>query len=272
MKVVTVCVDYSDFLSLTLPRNARHFDLVVVVSTPQDHATAAVVRSVPNALLYTTGAFYEGGAAFNKGAALESAFDLLGRGDGLGWFAVIDADTAMPERIDWPELNPQCLYSPLRRMMVDLPSPPALPPDGEWSRWPLHPQRREWAGFFQLAHADAVPLLPRPWYPTDWRHAGGCDSEFQAKWPQGRKVRLPFEVLHLGPAGVNWMGRSSPGADGILPEGATERVAELRRLRRLRRPGPDCFAAEKLPPPRVGGQVCTPAQPERGYPDAADGN
>jgi hypothetical protein len=246
MKAVTVCVDYSDYLAVTLPRSAPFFDRVIVVTTPEDAATRAVVASVPNAACHLTRSMYDDGAHFNKGLVLEQAFDVMGRD---GWFVVMDADVVMPSGFRWPsDLDPEKLYSPRRRMMVEVPWPLMIPPDHEWAeRFPLHPQEVEFAGYFQLANASCRALARRPWYPTDWIHCGGCDSEFQARWSEGDKVRPNFEVLHLGPAGVNWLGRVSPSlSDGTVPPGAAVRLSELRRLRSLRRGEADRFRHEKL--------------------------
>jgi hypothetical protein len=240
---VLVCVDFADLLAVTLPANARHFRRIVVATTPEDAETQAVVASVPNAVCHITSVFFDRQAVFNKGAALEESFDVMGR---AGFFVVMDADIVLPQSFRWPAVEAGNLYSPLRRMMVELPRPLVIPPDEEWRRYPLHPQQHEFAGFFQLAHASDPVLASRPWYPTNWVHAGGCDSEFQAKWPAHRKIRPNFEVLHLGPAGVNWCGRASMLADGTLPEGSEERKAALRAMVRARIPGPLRHRHEKI--------------------------
>jgi hypothetical protein len=122
------------------------------------------------------------------------------------------------------------------------------PPEKEWCQYPLHRNAAEWAGYSQIFHASDPVLGPPPWHDVTWRHAGGADSFFQEKWPASRKVRPPFEVLHLGEAGVNWCGRAGPLADGSLPEGAVEKRAKLSRYwrRRLGKTGPDRFRHEKL--------------------------
>lgn len=243
MRAILVCVDFSDILAVTLPRNVRFFDTVLVVTTPEDKATQEVVAGVPGARCHCTSVFFDRGAVLNKGAAIEEGFDVLGRS---GWIVVMDADIVIPA---WPLLlTPGFLYSPLRRMMERPPNPLVIPPEEAWKQFPLHPQQAEFAGFYQAFHGSDPVLQSRPWYPTDWLHAGGCDSEFQAKWPKERKIRLPFEVLHIGPAGTNWLGRASPLLDGSIPEGAWEKIANLRSLIRRRGRGPDRFRHEKLHP------------------------
>jgi glycosyltransferase involved in cell wall biosynthesis len=90
---VIVCVEYDDLLAITLPHNRPFFDQVIVVTTPEDVRTQAICVA-NNAKCLTTRVFYERGAAFNKGAALERGFDLAGR---EGWFAVMDADILIPK-------------------------------------------------------------------------------------------------------------------------------------------------------------------------------
>lgn len=241
-----VCVDYADILALTLPYNRKHFDRVMVVTSLTDTATTEV--AVQNgATLFKTGAFYDDGAAFNKWLALEQGLSFFPR---EGWLAILDADVLWPQNIEFAEstdgmlmistiqgggaylsmaLNPGYLYSPLRRMWNDWPSyngvacGPILPKEDVWPHFPLHRQQHEFAGYSQIFHADDPALGTPPWHQTDWIHAGGADSFFQEKWPANRKIRPSFEVLHLGPAGHNWFGRSTPYADGTIPEGAADK-------------------------------------------------
>jgi len=202
VRAIVVCVNYADILAITLPRNARHFEEVLVVSTPQDTATASTVNSVPNAKLYCTEAFTRYGAKFNKGLALEEGFDALGRD---GWICIHDADIVLPDVWDGVEgITPGKLYSAPRRICTD---PKAFRPQP----WATFPPTRDivFPGYFQLFHANDLALLPLPWYDVTFKHAGGGDGFFQSRWPKERKVRLPFDVLHLGPRDTNWFGRGN---------------------------------------------------------------
>ena len=49
-------------------------------------------------------------------------------------------------------------------------------------------------------------------WEIDWVHAGGADTEFQHRWPENKKVWLPFLVTHLGTPFQNWYGRSNQNA------------------------------------------------------------
>lgn len=207
IKGLVVCVDYDDYLSLTLPANMRHFTECVVVTSPADERTRSVVASVPSARLFVTDAFTRHGKRFNKGAAIEEAFDALGRD---GWTLVHDADTLLPSSLTLaPIMDPSKLYGAKRRLCSE-----HVPPVE--TRWREYPISREagWPGYFQLFHGSALHDI-RPWYGIDSDHAGIGDAHFQNHWPVERKAWLPMEVLHLGPRDVNWFGRASERLDGL---------------------------------------------------------
>jgi len=231
MRAITISVEYDDLLAITLPRAARHFERICVVSTPTDRATADVVAGVENAELFTTDVFYARGASFNKGAAIEQAFDVVGRS---GWLCLFDADIVFP-----PAVLPQArlkigkLHAPRRRLCLD---PHEFHDDADWRQWPIFGDF-EHAGYCQIFHADDPVLRTRPWHPTGWANASS-DSWFQAKWSRHNKVWLPFDawhVVHLGEPGRNWHGRCTRRLDGTLPQHAAERARAQEQMRELRR-------------------------------------
>ncbi len=228
IKSLTVCVDYDDFLAVTLPRNKRHFTRTLVVTSPADTRTQELARR-EGVECYVTDAFYCDGAAFNKGAAVEEAFDALGRD---GWICVWDADIVMPDDIAIEQMDRGCLYTPARCLLDD----PQQFSDGmDWSTLPVPTQPHEFDGYFQLFNGSAIPP---PWYGTDWAHAGGCDSDFQFRFPVENRRRAPFLVLHMGTEGMdgtrigrNWCGRVTPRIDtGEAPAEAARREADMRKM------------------------------------------
>lgn len=272
MRAIMVCVDYSDLLSITLPYNRHHFEEIVVVTSPQDAKTVGVVFSQYDSSkisVFQTNAFYENGATFNKWKALEQGLDAMGR---HGWLCIMDADVLWPKKL--PPFAPVKgkLYTPKRRMWEEWPKLDNLfvevdtvrvgdypetserayvvPKEDQWSKFPLHRQMVEFAGYSQIFHADDPVLGLAPWHETDWKHAGGADSFFQAKWSDEKKIRPPFEVLHLGPAGQNWMGRATPLVDGTVPEGAEGKLKEMGKVwsgrRDNRAAGRDQFDGERI--------------------------
>lgn len=197
MKAVIVCVDYSDYLSSTLPYNRHHFEEIVVVTKPTDAETIAVAER-NRATIHLTDCFHADGASFNKYRAIEEGLDIIGRD---GWTCLLDAD------IIWPKLTfpyePGCLYVPLRRMMPDWSG--TIPEESAWPLWPIHDLRNHWSGYSQIFHAS--DLGPGPWHPLDLPNCGTGDTIFQNKWPRELRRRPNFEVLHIGPNRVNWSGR-----------------------------------------------------------------
>lgn len=266
MNAITVCVDFADILSITLPYNRHHFEQIMVVTTRDDIDTQYVAQK-NQCHIWMTDAFYEDGAAFNKWKALEQGLDMLGRN---GWICIMDADVLWPKKIlirddVWLGIGGSLiscgqLCTPFRRMWENWPelnvesvgtTQGLLPAETVWNKFPLHRQQHEFAGYSQIFHADDPHLGPAPWHETDWIHAGGADSFFQMKWPDSCKVRPPFEVLHLGPAGQNWFGRATPKADGTLLEGSAERrEMSGRKIWEQRRTnvetGRDRFDGEKI--------------------------
>lgn len=237
MRAITVCVGYDDLLAITLPRNARHFEEHWIVTHPTDQRTLAVVDSVGHAWAYRTDAFYRDGAPFRKGLAIEECFGHIGRD---GWFAVVDADTLLPDdfaaRV--ANLDPERIYAPRRRMCSD-PRRWCEP----WEQWPIQPDCEQ-AGFAQVFCGESRFIRDkRPWYGTEFRHAGGCDSVFLYRWPPEFREWLPFECLHLGRPFENWCGRTSPRLDGTLPDGYERNAASMARLMEQRR-REGCFSTE----------------------------
>lgn len=222
MRAIMVCVDYCDLLEITLPRNAHHFDEIMVVTSPADVNTQTYLEMLSCTIpvkCFVSDLFYENGAIFNKWKALEAGLDAFGR---EGWICIMDADVIWPQETPVIKFEIGKLYTPMRRMRHEVTLP--IPPEKEWGRYPIHRNIAEWAGYSQIFHASDPALGPAPWHEIDWKHAGGADSFFQRKWAPENKVRPQFEVLHLGEAGKNWAGRATEFVDGTKPEHSEERL------------------------------------------------
>lgn len=208
---IVVCVKYDDLLSITLPRNMRHLKECLVITHPSDEKTKDVCRGVPGVRVYETTAFYDYGAAFNKGLAMEQGFNVLGR---EGWILIWDADIVLPDKPDFSCLQPNRLHGSLRFILDD----PKQFRDGfNWNSLRLH-RDRPICGYHQLFHAQdphAVKAYEEKgyWYDPTFRHAGGCDGFFESCWDRTEHVWMPYRVLHLGPHDQNWHGRWTPRMD-----------------------------------------------------------
>lgn len=221
MKGIVISVDYGDLLSITLPRNMRHLDSCLVITTPGDSETQKIAAAVPRVEILTTDVFYANGAKFNKGAAMEAGFDRIGRD---GWILIWDADTLFPDWMPLDGIDPECLHNAPRRILQD---PRQWHPGFDWRLAPptidrVHP------GYFQLFHAGAEALKGRKdWYEPTYTHCGGTDYFFECHWPSAQRRKFEWHVLHLGPRDSNWCGRQSVRLDGILPEGAEARKQDM---------------------------------------------
>ena len=234
---ISVCVEYSDIFGLTLPYNLHHFSDLMVVTSPDDIKTLDLVSDYiemgHKIRLYVTDAFYRSGAKFNKWLALEEALDTFGR---EGAMCVFDADILFPKHTVDSQLffhTESCLVTPHRRMYRQLPASfEELPEEENWSSFQLGRNRQEWSGYCHIFHADDPCCIEKPWYQTDWSHAGGADSVFQSRWQRDSswRVRPGFEVLHIGEPATNWCGRVSDFSDGSKPEKSLERRQALRAI------------------------------------------
>ena len=249
MRAIMVSVGMSDILAVTLPRNRHHFSEVCVVTSTKDDATKHVCHEC-DALPFVTDCFWDDGAAFAKWKALEKGLDAFGR-DGV--LCIMDCDVIWP-KVAPVNLKKDQLFSPLRHVMSDTSQilSKGVPPESEWFRHPIHRNIAEHAGYSQVFSADSFWLGDPPWHETNWRHCGGADSFFSAKCPSHLRVRPSWNCLHLGPCGVNWLGRTSPNLDGSLPPDSQRKADELQAIlpeRRAReRRGEDKFGHERVRP------------------------
>ena len=211
MRAIIVCVDFSDFLRLTLPRTMGLFDYVTIVTSGDDTETVETgFRAFSEAdddcamlSFIATNEFYLNGAPFNKGAALDYAIESHTN----EWVCILDADIFLPRQMDLSGIKRGHLYSPQRRMQKE---PGPVVPESTWCELPQGPECRngEYGGYFPLFHAGDIGQPP--WYSSPmWRTAQGCDTVFTDQFGPRYCRRLPFEVLHLGETRVNWGGRVS---------------------------------------------------------------
>jgi len=252
IRAVSVCVDYGDILSLTVPYNRQHFTEHWIITTPEDSLTQEVARR-HDCKVYLTNEFFHKGAEFAKWRALEMALDDIGRS---GWMLMLDADICWPQKATdalatWYR-HPQVgtLYCPNRRMLEDQDkllalSKSGIPPESHWSSMRLHANVNEWAGYSLLLHADDPALPQGHWHDTNWRSCGGADSFLQQRWTRDKKVKLPFEVLHIGSDGLNWYGRATPYLDGrpLHPDAEARKAKYLGQGEERKRSG---FTKERI--------------------------
>jgi hypothetical protein len=231
VEAVIVCVDYADFLSVTLPENLPHLDDLVIVTSPEDRATQTVcsrygVRCIPTEVFRRDAA-----SKFNKSRAINHGLAHLCQ---TGWVLHLDADIVLPMRtrhmLANAELDPTVLYGMDR---VNCPS------YEEWAAFKARPEvqyewrclvkpPRNWPLGARIAHEDYGGYMPigfaQLWNPGKSGvsrypmkvdgNAEHTDVLHAAQWPRRRRALLPELIaIHLesepAPMGANWGGRKT---------------------------------------------------------------
>lgn len=92
LELIVTCVNYSDYLRLTLLHNKIHFDNIVIVTDISDYDTQEVCKDYDVSCVITD-VFFRNSAAFNKGAGINVGFNHLNKTDQI---LHLDADIILP--------------------------------------------------------------------------------------------------------------------------------------------------------------------------------
>lgn len=224
IEAVVPCVDYDDFLQITLPNNQFILSRITVLTAPWDCRTAELAAK-HGANVIVTDSWQKGGP-FNKARALNEWLERMATSEhGDTWALVLDADVLLPRDccLDVNQLAPEGLYSARRRMCYDYASyqqfamglrsldtfPVRVPPVRNGRVWGHRPTSNPAGlqGYMQLWCPSRGAGLKR--FPETGT-AGQYDVEFGLSFPQSSREYLQhYEVLHLGATQVNWTGRRS---------------------------------------------------------------
>lgn len=229
LRALIPCVNYADFLLMTLPCVLAVSDEPLIITTPGDEDTRAVCRRY-NVACFTLA---DWGTPFNKAVGLQAGLHklLADRCGRLDWILALDADILLPasakEVLAPRALCATKLYGALRRIVS---SPEAwrqyraqeLRPRLEW---PSKRDLRYLTRHFQLWNQKAHPMrFPAVSMPADY--VRGLDVQ----WPEADRKLLFTErcrdailperrTVHLGEIGRNWHGRVTKpwfDVDGFL--------------------------------------------------------
>lgn len=221
IEYVTVCVNYIDFFRITYEIHKKNgvFDNYIVVTDNKDDATYQFC--LDNGIdCVRTDKFYENGAVFNKGLAINEGFKRLKYKD---WVCFMDADTfchdTFRQDIENYPLNKEFFYGTERVMLrtpKDLKKKQSGAPDADFEVLEGFGY-----GWFQMINWQSKVIQGmghEKWYPSfpdcresDWmfREKWGTFAGSHAKW-KGNFDKLPFRSMNLGDHGVNHFGRKSP--------------------------------------------------------------
>lgn len=227
---VTVCVDYSDYLRLTLRYNRHHFDKFVVVTASSDKTTKDLAKSYGCTIVQTQ-AVYANGAHFNKWSAAAAGFDAISIPEvqntkSGSWYVYIDADILLPRSIEWDSLEQGNLYIPPRRQITQLCE--VMPKEQYWPLNQYDAEAIERASYCQIWHSDDEHVPGTDWQDTDIAHAGGRNRKFQSWWETSSTA--PFDVLHLSTPRMDWCGRISRYTNGELNPVGPRRYQALKKF------------------------------------------
>lgn len=172
---VIVCVNYSDFLSHTLPQNKQHFNKLVVVTDTKDIKTKEVCEFY-NVMCVCTDVFYEKGDKINKGKGINEGLKHL---DKDGWVIHLDADIYLPPLtrniLESLDLDEKTIYG-IDRMMCSSYE--------EWINFLENPKPLHEGWIF--VHTDAFPLGTRI---AEYKNKGWEPIGFFQMWnPKGSNV------------------------------------------------------------------------------------
>jgi glycosyltransferase involved in cell wall biosynthesis len=229
IEAVTVCVDYADFLEVTLSSILAAVDELVVVTTAEDHRTRKLciahgVRSILSTAMYADGRKFSLGAAINSGLRFLKLDD---------WALVIDADIVLPrntrETLNTIGLDPKNIYGIDRvhcrgrfawDQFITQPRPvrqwevPLLRDFEMGARIRVPGSGYVPCGYFQFWNAGWTKIRD---YPIDDRGtAEGSDMIHSLRWDRCDRTLIPDLVgVELGTdlpgdVGVNWSGRRTP--------------------------------------------------------------
>jgi len=212
MKAITVCVNYDDYLKISLPHNKPLFDHLIVVTSPDDIKTQNICQENQVDVILTN-KFYEGGAEFNKGKAINEALRGLD-----GWVCHFDSDILLPKNIkDLENLDKNTIYGCPRLM---------CPSKSAWEKYLLTGHTKKWqklkASYFRLENSVINHFIPIGYtqifhtgqlYPEDSHNAAESDVSFALQF-KDQACLDNLTVIHMpivGPQdeGINWNGRRS---------------------------------------------------------------
>lgn len=215
---IIICVNFSDYLAETLPRNRFFFNRVTVVTSPEDVDTQQIAMS--NGCRVVKSTSYLDGGDFNKGKLINEGIAASSK---RCWLCHIDADCVLPTglRPKIAELEPklrkhECIVGLHRKLIESYAdwlrytsgNKSVAVPERDGFNRPVKRQGKNVVpvGYFQLWHTDSKQL-----YPEDCPSANTSDVGFGKKFRQ--RVFIDDYVLHLSSEkhqrGTDWEGRTS---------------------------------------------------------------
>lgn len=219
LTAITVCIDFSDFLSDALPENRGFFDRYILLTSPEDTATQELGEKYDCEVITTT--LHRDLGKFNKGAVINQG---IASAHPANWLCLIDADIVLPTSFrTWlselpkivrkPHWVPHTLFGLHRLRCLGRENWLAYLQDTTVARsWPIEKLRKQNqcpVGYLQLWDAESSPHV----YPTDCPTASRSDLVFAKKFRHCYHTYHP-RAIHLETAkpsaSYDYEGRRSP--------------------------------------------------------------
>jgi len=205
---ITVCVDYDDFLKITLPLNKRFLNKTYVVTESRDSKTIKVCQDNNVEIIYSTRIHESDKDVFNRGKGINTALRYIQR---IGWVILFDSDIIFPsnfrEKIENYQLETNCIYGLGKKVFESKES---------WNSQTESYVNGDFGyGHFQLFHGQSPNI--QGGYNENFKMANLSDVEFKNRWKRKQKSlwdnNTPEYIFHLGIEKTNWGGRVTPRWD-----------------------------------------------------------
>lgn len=224
LEAVTVCVNYSDILALTMPFNKSVIDNWIIVTDTKDRDTKKLC-DYHNIQCIQTDVFYDSEEIFNKGRGINKGFDKFNL---KGWCLHLDADILLKadtkKLLSYDDLDIDTLYSVDRIDIVGREEYMSIISNihNQYTDYVFVEEKRPIStrmfhnemgycpiGYFQLFHNSRF-------FPYSEKHTTAARSDviFLNNWPKSKRKLFPgFFCYHLmsepSSMGINWEGRKS---------------------------------------------------------------
>lgn len=192
----TVCIQYADYLSSTLPFNRKFFKKFYIVTEAEDTATIDLAKKYDCTILFTR-LKTASGAIFNKSGMVYEAQKIIHATHPGDWIVILDADIALDttfEKVKTADLDAHALYG-MQRCIFETKD------DLEHSRAVIRTTKNI-DGYFQMYWNKAK------YYPKWSRDCSECDTVFSHMFSIHHQLKQT-KCSHLGPTHINWNGRVS---------------------------------------------------------------
>lgn len=237
VEVIITCLNYDDYLAITLPKNLEQIKNITIVTSSEDKNTQRIC-DIEGARIIHSKRITSPTEPFAKGKAINDAIDIIGPKE---WIMLIDADILlsknMIENINNKELDQNILYYArrwgpeseglIKTFMKDFNN--TMDTSHLFYYHAFRGISKEKnaldylpLGYFQLFNVNAFSLLNRKKiYPENGKTAEKDDTVFGMYiFPSDKTAPLPifdFDVIHLphGKFMQNWKGRTSPKLEDI---------------------------------------------------------